>query len=137
MEINKMPIQVIWDNEDKTIIRVTFPEKWTWDEFQEIDYRVETMIDRLQHKVVYLADISATQSVPKGLKLDVVRYVLDFNHENSDLLVVVGMNKMVKAMFDIVTLALGHLATNIKTADTLEEGYQLLNYRLLEIERGG
>ncbi len=132
-----MPIQVIWDNEDKTIIRVTFPEKWTWDEFQEIDYRVETMIDRLQHKVVYLADISATQSVPKGLKLDVVRYVLDFNHENSDLLVVVGMNKMVKAMFDIVTLALGHLATNIKTADTLEEGYQLLNYRLLEIERGG
>lgn len=132
-----MPIQVVWDNEDKTIIRVTFPEKWTWDEFQEIDYRVEIMIGRIQHKVVYIADMSATKSVPKGLKLDVVRYVLDFNHENSDLLIVVGMNKMVKALFDIVILALGHIATNIKTADTLEEGYQLLNYRLLEIERGG
>jgi hypothetical protein len=28
-----MPISVTWDNEDKTILRMTVVERWTWDEY--------------------------------------------------------------------------------------------------------
>jgi len=132
-----MTIDVVWDNDDKSVIRVTFPAEWTWDEFYALDQQTTAMLDTVAHRVLFLADVSATNKVPNGLNLNTARQVLDFRHENSDLLVIVGMNTMIRALFDIVILALGRITTNIKTADTLDEGYRLIRFRLLEIERGG
>jgi len=137
MEVKTMSIDVDWDNDDKTVIHVTFPPEWTWGEFFELDQRTVEMLDTVKHRVLFLADVSQTTQLPTGLNLSIIRQVIDFRHDNSDLLVIVGMNTMIRALFDIVILALGRIGTSIKTADTLDEGYRLVRYRLLEIERGG
>lgn len=132
-----MSIEIIWDNDEQTIIRVTFPEEWTWDEWLAIDEITNPMLNSVNHKVCYLADMRRTKRVPTGLKLDIAREVLEFRHENSDMLVVLGMNQMIKALFKVVLMALSRVRTRIEIVDTIDEAYEHIHFRLLEIKRYG
>lgn len=130
-----MAIEIKWDNQKHTIIYVTFPEEWTWDEYSAIDSITEPMLNSVAHKVYYIADLRQTQRVPKGLRLDVAREILEFRHENSDLLVIVGMNTMIRALLDIVLMALGKVRTRIMIVDSMDEAYECIHMRLLELNQ--
>lgn len=130
-----MGISVGWDNPQKTIIRVTFEEEWTWDDFAAIDKVAAGMVDTISHKVCYIADVRKTSTVPPGLQLTVVRNVLEFRHPNSDMLVIVGLTKVMRMLLNTVLQALGPISTRMKIVDTIDEAYTTVNYRLLEIER--
>lgn len=136
-KIKAMAIEIVWDNDNQTIIRVTFPEQWTWDDFLEVDTITAKMVDSVNHKVCFLADLRQTKRIPTGLKLDIANQVLDFRHENSDLLIIVGMNKMIRALLNITLMALSRIRTQIKIVETIDEAYECIHHRLLEIARYG
>lgn len=132
-----MSIEIVWDNDEQTIIRVTFPEEWTWDEWLEIDVITAPMLDSVQHKVCFLADLRQAKRVPSGLQLKVAREILEFRHENSDMLVIFGMNKSIDTLLKVVLMALSRLRTHIEIVDTLDEAYERIHFRFLEIRRYG
>lgn len=131
-----MAIEITWDNQEHTIIYVTFPEEWTWDEYSAVDSITEPMLDSVNHKVCYIADLRQTQHVPKGLRLDIAREILEFRHDNSDLLVIIGMNSMIRALLDIVLMALGKVRTQIVIVDNIDEAYEKIFARQVEISQG-
>ncbi len=129
-----MSITAQWDDPQQTIIRISFSSEWSWDEFFAIDARTNAMLDGVNHRVCYLADMRATSMIPRGMRLDIIRQVLNFQHPNSDLLVVVGINRMMWSFFNSALLAIG-LTVQVKTVKTIDDAYRVIQYRLLEIER--
>ena len=61
-----MKLQVEWDNAEKTIIRITYTEKWTWSDFYAANTEAVAMMKTVQHTVHFLADFRQSRSLPLG-----------------------------------------------------------------------
>jgi hypothetical protein len=60
-----MPIQVEWDNDEKRIIRWTFAERWTGQEFRDTIQKSNELMNAQDHTVSYIIDFSQAEGVPR------------------------------------------------------------------------
>jgi hypothetical protein len=61
-----MPVEIQWDNPEKTTLRYTVTAPWTWDEFWAAFEQGLTMIDEVEGRVDYIfgdTDL-ATRTLP-------------------------------------------------------------------------
>lgn len=64
-----MAVEILWDNDEKTILRYQVNGRWTWDEFWSAFNQSLRMTDEVDHMVDFIfgdADI-AIRSLPPGL----------------------------------------------------------------------
>jgi hypothetical protein len=124
---NTMPIQVVWDNPERTTIRVTFIQPWDWDEFHAAVARGRQMAataDRLPDRIV---DFTASQSLPDGA-LRHFRQVRREELHQEFFTVVTGASIYVRAMGDAVARIVPGGARNVHFTRTLEEARDLLRH---------
>jgi hypothetical protein len=54
-----MPVEVVWDNEDKSIIRYNHIDRWTLDEFFAAHRVYSRMMDSVDHNVYLIVNMSS------------------------------------------------------------------------------
>lgn len=59
-----MPFSVEWDNAEQTIVRITFPAVFTWDEYYTANKQCATLCTQLDHDVYALMDMRALDKFP-------------------------------------------------------------------------
>ena len=126
-----MNITVVWDNDEKTILRYIYGKNWNWTDFRKVAKEAYQMLDTVDHKVNIIMDFQNAQLVPQGAITNVQRAFSTRRHANINVTVIVGAsaNNFLQAIAGI-----GRTLTRSSSNDwqlsfvaTLPEAYALLN----------
>lgn len=99
-----MPIQVDWDNPEKTIVRFIYTGKWTWDEFYEVITRANEMMDTVEKPVVSIIDQTASPYLPPNAALHIRNVIrMSMSHNNSGISIFLKADTVGKMMIDILS----------------------------------
>ena len=128
-----MPIQVFWDNAEKTIVRREMSGKWTWDEFFESQQAVNSMLEGLPQTVDQIFDVRQAAALPQGA-LTQLRSATNQRAYNSGLRVVVGPNRFYEVMFTMLAKIMPHLKESVVMVETLDDAYQLIQESRNKVE---
>src|SRR4051794_6074286 len=100
-----MKLQVEWDNAEKTIIRITYTERWTWSDFYEANMEAVEMMKSVAHTVHFLADFRQSRSLPIGGAITHARSALTALPDNWGLLVIVSTSLLIQRLVSIFRTA--------------------------------
>ncbi len=124
-----MPIQAVWDNEEKTVIRYIIDGHWTWDEMNAAVAVSNAWLDEANRKIDFIHDMRSSEGVPPGALTQLKRYI-GKEHPNTGRSVVVGAKKSVANSFAKGLLDMVHKLYKrdwgFVFADSLEEARALL-----------
>ena len=116
-----MPIQVIWDDEAKTIIRQIYSGKLTLDDYITATNELEQMVKGVPHTVHSLMDRTDVISAP-GIVLPAMRYANSHVPPNLGLRVIIKGDMFTHVIVDIGRRVAPRLVHDIYFVETLEEG---------------
>lgn len=94
-------IRTEWDDDDHTIMRVTYQPGWTWDDMED-NFQIEAeYLDSVTHKVAVIADFRGTRLPPGAVsRLPIIAQSPPYTHPNAGAMVMVSsqdfMNEVVK-----------------------------------------
>ncbi len=87
-----MGIRVVWDNEEKTIIRYIFESEWKWEDIRAAADTSNAMLDELGQVTHFIYDTSQSVRIPEGALTHLRRFV-GKEHPLTGRSVVVGAPK--------------------------------------------
>ncbi|NWF68214.1 MAG: hypothetical protein HXY40_03940 [Chloroflexi bacterium] len=121
-----MGIQIQWDNNEKTILLVTFEAEWTWEDLVVIDAHATALYSTVPHIVDIVADVRHNRLILSGV-LSYVRslLILPWN-PRAGMAVVVGANTRLRTLFEAAARLADKPLTRIGFADSLEEARTLI-----------
>ena len=110
-----MNLPVEWDNPEKTIIRITYPEKWTWSDFYEANTAAVALMKTVEHPVHFLADFRQSRSALAALP------------DNWGILVIVSTSVLIQRLVSIFRTAFtGRMSTKTYSVTSIEEAYRVI-----------
>jgi len=122
-----MKIPVEWDNPKKTIIRITYPEKWTWSDFYEANTAAVALMKTVEHPVHFLADFRQSRSLPIGGAITHARSALAALPDNWGILVIVSTSVLIQRLVSIFRTAFtGRMSTKTYSVTSIEEAYRVI-----------
>ena len=122
-----MKFQVEWDNPEKTIIRVTYPEKWTWNDFFESMVEETALMRTVQHTVHLLVDLRQSKSIPVGGALTHSRNALNDLPDNWGILAVVSTNVLIQRLATVFRTAFtNRIGAKTFVVASMDEAYRLI-----------
>lgn len=116
-----MPIEVNWFNDSHCVVYIAVSDPWTWDDFFMASRQAALLTQQVQHEVCFMADFTHSSKFPRGVSLQRVRAILDFEQHNSGILVSFGVNPFMRVMLNTVFSAVGDVRANAVTVGTLED----------------
>lgn len=120
-----MPVTIAWDNDEHSVIRVTFDKRWeVGDLFRTID-DVTRMIDSVNHMVDSIFDLTNSSMSPPRLLSTLDR--MEENYcKNERLLIIVNAGAYIKSLTKVAKLLAPKTFAHVHFADTLESAYALI-----------
>jgi len=97
-----MPVEVRWDEEDPTIIRIDVVGDWTWEEYDASTDILQAMILSVEERVDIIADLRQTGAMPPVDISTSIRYMRrsrDSRPANFGITVNIGGNAFIKEVF--------------------------------------
>jgi hypothetical protein len=85
-----MNIELVWDNDEKTILRYIYGRSWTWADFNTAAKEAYEMLDAVEHKVSIIMDFQNANIIPQGAITHVQRAFSTPRHANISTTVIVG-----------------------------------------------
>ncbi len=126
-----MGIRVIWDNEDRTILRYVYEGRWDQADFNKAYAEAKTMLDSVNHKVGIIIDVQKSHLIPNGI-ISRSRNLVTTPSLNEGTNVIVGANGFIRSLVDTFTKIWRHGPLEhrqIIFASTLEEARKMLSAR--------
>ena len=116
-----MPINVVWDNNAKTIIRQIYTGKLTLQDYIMATNELEQMAKEVTHTVHSLMDRTDVTSAP-GIVLPAMRYANSHVPPNLGIRVIIRGDMFTHVIVDIGRRVAPRLIHDIYFVDSLEEG---------------
>jgi hypothetical protein len=93
-----MPVTIQWDNEEKSIVRMQYVGRWTWEELYAATTQSHTMLDEVDHKVDFIHDWLKSNAIPANAIVH-SKNLIEKRHPNVGIVVLVWTNPVIKAMW--------------------------------------
>lgn len=127
-------ITVSWDNEDKTIQRFDFPQRWTWADFGNAKIYADSQLDEFEHEVGVIYVLHPTNILPTNV-ISITGANFSKRHPRAVILVVVATSQFVKLLWHTL-VTLYPLAKEFgRRVDTVDEARELV-IRYLATRKG-
>jgi hypothetical protein len=124
-----MSINAEWLNPGSNIISLVVAGKWTWDEFYSARTAMHAMMDESAHTSIdYILDMSHAPLLPTNV-LSHIRNMDRQRHPKSRHMVVVGANRFITTMFDLMNKMLPDGKRSVSMARTRDDAVGLLKNR--------
>lgn len=126
-----MSIEMIWENDEKTLARHLYHQGWTLDDYEQIKQTFHAEISEFDHPVYLISDLSQASTLPVNV-MSKRNKIEEIVTHNLALNIVVGTSPVARATLQMmlkVTKAFNqesHVADHIRFADTLEEARTLI-----------
>ena len=125
-----MPIQVQWDNPEKTILCQKFEGKWTGPEYYASLDEMTRLLKEVDHRVHLIGDMTHSVGIPAlNLLAASGRVVKMVEHQFSTITVVKAHNYF-QSLVNVVRRMSPALAERVYFVSTLEEANKQLAKRL-------
>lgn len=123
-----MGIQVVWDDDEQTIVRFIYSETWDWQTFRNAIVDGNVLMDDVTHPVVSIVDMSATSYVPPG-SISHIKWAVEYsgNHNNSRKVIFVRANTLYQVIVEAVKQSYPNvdLAASFTYVDDLESAREV------------
>jgi hypothetical protein len=132
-----MGITIVWDNNENSVMRITFGKTWTWEEVDSIVEATKVMMDQVNHQVDQIIDMKNIGGIPEGAFWR-LRKITQTRHHNQGRVIMVGGNAFVRATMDTLRRIVSDLfeAETFVLVPTVEEARAQLFKKRLEMASG-
>ncbi|MBK8022875.1 MAG: hypothetical protein IPK19_15950 [Chloroflexi bacterium] len=129
-----MGIELYWDNDDRTILLVEVRGEFTWDEMYETLGKIKKVTDRSPVEIGAILDMGADVRFPGGsvfnpTGLQHAKNMLSMSKDGTGPMVVVGVNGLIRKVYDWFTAMDSRAFANVKFADSLAQAQRLMEHR--------
>lgn len=115
-----------WDNDARTIMRVTYHEGWDWDDMRANLAIEAQMLDAVDHRVDAIADFRGTTLPPSAIThLPMIAQSPPYTHKNSGSVVMVGSPGFMAEVVNVYKHVYGQ-AARLTMVETVEEARAIL-----------
>ena len=124
-----MSITIVWDNDDKTILRYDFSEEWKWSDVETVTQISLSFLDTVTESVSIIINLDKNNRTPSG-GLTYAKELFAPSHTNySGNAVVIGDDKVLQTLVSILTKAYPNTMEQItiRFVDTLDDARTILN----------
>jgi hypothetical protein len=134
-----MSISLRWENRNKTVLRITFWNEWTVEEYLRKTSETVRMIESQDHDVDILIDLRTGSYIPKGDSISAFRMMMDDLPGNSGIIVYLNDNPVQKRLFKLQAQFYQSFRRwshhPLYMVETLENAYQLIEeHRLKRVQ---
>jgi broad specificity phosphatase PhoE len=119
-------IQVVWDNDDHTIVRYDYSPGWTWDEFREAGKTTFEMMASVNHIVHVIANFADRAFPPMGA-LGRFKSAQESMPKES-VVVVVGGGAFINALVSTYTGLYRHHSSKLLVAKSLADAHTKIGH---------
>ncbi len=91
-----MPINVMWKNEEKTILSFIYEGKWELNDFYQALQKGNALLDEVTHSVALVMDVQGSRMIPNGF-IGALSNISKKLHPNTGVLIMVGVNAFARA----------------------------------------
>jgi hypothetical protein len=124
-----------WDNDEKTIMRMTYHPGWSWDDLEGNLIVEEEMLNSVNYKVDVIADFRGTQLPPGAIsRLPKIAQSPPYTHPNSGAMVMVGSPAFMNEVVGVYKRVYGQAAKLVMVHD-LDEARALIAQKREEAAR--
>lgn len=120
-----MSINVLWDDEDRTVLRWNFIGKWTIQDFYDVYDKLNTALTESPHKVNVLLDMTESSQIPNGF-MSALRSVRSRPaHDNMGVMASIGNSMFVRTFVNTFSKIYPPRKTAYYMVGSYEEAYAL------------
>jgi hypothetical protein len=119
-----MPIDVRWDDEAKTIVRLDFIAPVSWDMFQDAIDRAAKLAESVNYRVDVLS-IPGEVPMPPGSPVPQVQRAFKKLPRNVGFVVMLTSNAFARTI--VSTVGGMYIGKRFKAAESIDEAYRLIN----------
>lgn len=112
----------IWENDEKTILRQIYTDRWTVDDFIACTDRTHRLLKSVPHTVHLIIDLSQAVRTPSNI-LSAMRYAEQHVNDNLGLIAIVGADDFAKQVFAPAKRLAPNATGRITFVETLPEAY--------------
>jgi len=116
-----MPIQIAWQDNDKNIVLLSFPNKWDWKEFKEAAYQTANLLSEVNHMVDVIIDLKASTIPLVGSPFEAGNMFFKMMPQNRGVIIVVT-NSFIRSLASIFKTIDREFGALLYPVDTLDEG---------------
>ena len=128
-----MNIEVVWDNEEKTIVRYVFEPTWTWDQFYAAREIAREMFATVPHKVGVIMDAPQDVLIPAKILVQGRKALKDRPEQIAFVAFVMG-NTVARTLVNSFIRLAGDAGRNTYIASSLDAARAAILRKLNEIE---
>jgi hypothetical protein len=118
-------ITVEWANGEQNILRWQFIQPWTWEEFYNAQMQMNAMIDSVTGNVDCIFLTSKTQLLPSHATIH-LRKIIAQQHERLNLIVIVGANRFVSTLMQVMTHWVPDFANQLRFTPSEQDAFPLI-----------
>jgi hypothetical protein len=121
-----MPVNLLWDDPDKSILRFEYQGKWTWEELHNAIVQAADELHETRYRVDTIHDLTDSRGLPPDALARAPSIARQLSNRNGIVVVIGGafFNTML-SIFNRVYPQFGS-ASRYKSAHTLDEAYDLI-----------
>lgn len=123
-----MPVNMLWDDAEKSILRFEYQGKWTWEEVNNMMAQANVELTAVPHRVDTIHDFTSSSS---GLPSNVLSHASSLSRQipaQAGMSVVVGSSALINTLLSIFTKVYPQFASRYKSASTLDAAYALIEH---------
>ena len=120
-----MPVNAVWDDEAKTIVRLDYIGKWTWDDVYVATEAMNEMMKSVSHPVSIIHNMFDSAGIPSGA-ITQARKFTEGLPENWGLSVVIGSGLFAESLVNVFGKLYRKLGEHYRTASNLEQARKLI-----------
>jgi hypothetical protein len=126
-----MAIELFWDDDTQTRLLLEFNGRWTWDELHQTLATIKKITDNVNHEIAALVDVSrglhiAPTDLFSAEGLHNARLLMTLGREGTGPVVIVGVNPLIKTIYDVVHKLDPDILSSVRIAKTLDDARLLL-----------
>ncbi len=115
-----MPINIVWEDDEKTILRMILSGKWTLEEFHDGFSETLTLYRSVPHDIDLIIDARRNQTNMLNIISSLGRLDAD-TRPNHRSVTVVGINPMLRVVGSASLKIAPHLSRNLGFVETVED----------------
>jgi hypothetical protein len=123
-----MGVDVFWEDETKTVVRLSFNGEWNWRDYYTAVQQSNAMLESVRHKVHIITDFRDGATLPPQAFIHLRRALFDVPLNWGLSVFVTGDNTPMNSLMQSFVKMHPRLGKRIRIVPSLEDAYTLLNY---------
>jgi hypothetical protein len=121
-----MPIHAKWDNDEHTLVLMTFEGKWSWDDYDHGVAVTYALVKSAPHTVDIISYMPPGMLLPAGSPITHLKRAMQDLPENLGKMVFIGSDKFGEVLIDNFGKVYKRIRNVILSAPTIEDARKTL-----------